>query len=303
MPPTRRRPLFLVLSAASGLAAGVPTLASCFAGTPAAAAVRTLPAPADTRDVRIPGNEGRGLRGWFGRGAPGGGAVLLLHGVGADRTVMRERIRFLHARGFAVLAPDFRAHGASGGGPVTYGRRESDDARAALAWLRAAVPGERVGVLGISMGGAAALLGDSALAVDAMVLESVYPTITDAVRDRLRAWLGPLGAPATLLTPLATRVLGARAGVTAAQLRPIDHIGAVRAPLLLLSGTRDPYTPIAEARALFAHATAPREMWEVAGATHEDLYAFDPPAYEQRVGRFLAAQLRRGEPRRSDGVR
>jgi fermentation-respiration switch protein FrsA (DUF1100 family) len=80
--------------------------------------------------------------------------------------------------------------------------------------------------------------------------------------------------------------------VRAAELRPIDRIGAVHAPLLLLAGTRDPYTPITEARALFAHATAPREMWEVEGATHEDLYAFDPPAYEQRVGRFLAAHLR-----------
>lgn len=292
MPSTHQRPLALALAAATGLATSVPLLAGCFAAGHSRTAAEP-PAPFDTRDVSLPGNDGRGLQGWFAEGRPGGGAVVLLHGMGADRTVMRERIRFLRARGFAVLAPDFRGHGRRGGGPVTFGRRESDDARAALTWLRAAAPGERVGVVGISMGGAAALLGDSALPVDAMVLESVYPTITDAVRDRLRSWLGPAGGIGARLAPMVTRAVGARAGVGVAELRPIDHIPAVRAPLLLASGTRDPYTPISEARALFARATAPRELWEVEGATHEDLYAFDPPAYEQRVGGFLISHLQR----------
>jgi pimeloyl-ACP methyl ester carboxylesterase len=66
--------------------------------------------------------------------------VLVLHGVGASRLDMVERARFLAARGFTVLLIDFRGHGASTGGPPTYGGLESGDVRAALAALRRAAP-------------------------------------------------------------------------------------------------------------------------------------------------------------------
>ena len=138
------------------------------------------------------------------------------------------------------------------------------------------------------MGGAAALLGPSPLPVQALVLESVYPTIDDAVRDRLGAWLGPLGRA---IRESVMAWLLPRDGVTATDLRPIDRIGAQTAPLLLLAGTEDPYTPLAKARALFARARAPKAMWEVEGAAHEDLHAFAGAEYERRVGGFLERHL------------
>jgi esterase/lipase len=104
---------------------------------------------------------------------------------------MLGRAEFLHAMGFTVLAPDFQGNGESPGEHVTFGARESLDAAAALAFLDSAAHGERVGAIGVSMGGAASLLGPGPLPVSALVLESVYPTIRDAVRDRITAWTGP----------------------------------------------------------------------------------------------------------------
>src|SRR4029079_3179884 len=118
------------------------------------------------------------------RGRAGGGAVLLLHGVGANRGAMLNRAEFLHDAGFTVLAPDFQAHGESEGEHVTYGARESLDAAAAVAYLYAVAPSERVGVIGVSMGGAASLLGLGPVRANAFVLESVYPTIRQAVSNR-----------------------------------------------------------------------------------------------------------------------
>ena len=229
------------------------------------------------------------LRGWFVAGRTGGGAVLLLHGVDASRVAMVERARFLASAGYSVLLIDFRAHGESSGERTTYGGLESLDARAAVDFLRATTPGERIGVIGISMGGAAALLGPAPLAVDALVLESVYPTIAEAVRDRLRAWLGPLGPP---LASIATRWLLPRDGVDASDLRPIDRIGGQVAPVFVLAGSADPYTTPDESRALFARARDPKSFWLVAGAAHVDLHAFARPEYERRVGAFLHRYLR-----------
>jgi fermentation-respiration switch protein FrsA (DUF1100 family) len=88
-------------------------------------------------------------------------------------------------------------------------------------------------------------------------------------------------------------MLGPQIGVTEEGLRPIDRIGCAKAPLLLIAGTEDEYTPMAESRALFERATAPKEFWAVEGAGHEDLHQFAPGEYERRVGTFLAAHLRR----------
>jgi len=81
-------------------------------------------------------------------------------------------------------------------------------------------------------------------------------------------------------------------GVTEGELRPIDRIALLHAPLLLLAGTADPYTPIVEAESLYARAPAPKDYWAVQGAGHEDLYAYDTAEYERRVGAFLVRALR-----------
>ena len=92
------------------------------------------------------------------------------------------------------------------------------------------------------MGGAAALLGSRPLPVQALVLESVYPTVADAVRHRLRAWLGSLGHA---LTPSVLGWLFPREGVTADALRPVDRIHEQTAPVFLLAGAADRYTTAA----------------------------------------------------------
>ena len=275
----------------SGLAiGGMAAMASCSLTRPALSSVGAAPAALGADTTSFPSASGSTIRAWFAAGRPRGGAVLLLHGVGATRQVMIDRARFLHAAGYAVLVPDFQAHGESPGRHITFGALESLDAEAALAHLRHRAPGERVGVIGVSMGGAAALVGPRGpLAADAVVLESVYPTIRDATRDRLLAWVGPIGAA---LTPVLLRVVSGQIGVKPEALRPIDRIAQLAAPVLVAAGTADRYTTIAETRALFARAVSPKELWAVHGAGHVDLHAFAPAEYERRVGAFLASHLR-----------
>ncbi len=263
----------------------------CDPARPARAVVGAPPSALDASVVQIQSGSGSMLRAWFARGQPGSGAVLLLHGIGANRTSMLGRARFLHAAGYTVLAPDLQAHGESDGKHITFGARESLDAEAAIRFLRATVPGEHIGVIGISLGGAAALLGPEPLAADALVLESVYPTIEDAVTDRLRVWLGPLGFLGHTLAPPVIEMIGREIGVRARQLRPIEHIQQTTSPLLFLTGSADRYTPLAEARALFQRAKAQKQFWIVEGAGHEDLHAFAPAAYEDLVQGFFATWL------------
>lgn len=255
------------------------------------------PSALHAENVTFASASGSVIHAWFVRGRRGAGAVLLLHGIGSNRSSMRARALFLQSAGFTILAPDFQAHGESSGEAVTYGARESLDATAAMQFLRDSVGGERIGVIGVSMGGAASLLGNAPLPADAFVLESVYPTIRQAVSNRLGAWLGPIGGVARLFTSPVLHLISSKTGVAETEMQPISRIGLIHAPLLLLAGTDDRYTPLAEAESLFAHAPAPKAFWPVGGADHEDLHDFAPHDYEQRVGDFLTRWLRADRPR------
>ncbi|MGH7620637.1 MAG: alpha/beta hydrolase [Gemmatimonadaceae bacterium] len=280
------------IGAAALLGGALVSAQGCMLARPALARIAPPPAKLDARNVVFASASGSLIHAWLSRGKPGGGVVLLLHGVDSNRESMLGRAEFLHEEGFTVLAPDFQAHGESPGEHVTFGARESLDAAAAMAYLRQTVPDERVGVIGVSMGGAATLLGPGPLHASAFVLESVYPTIRDAVRDRLSAWFWPLSGVGRLFTSPLIDAVGSEIGVSESELQPISRIGSIRAPLLLISGTADPYTPLAEAESLYARAPAKKSFWAVVGAGHEDLHAFAPHEYERRVGSFLARCLR-----------
>jgi fermentation-respiration switch protein FrsA (DUF1100 family) len=200
-------------------------------------------------------------------------------------------MRFLREAGYSTLAIDFQAHGESPGARITLGVLESLDARGALAWLGERLPGEKLGVIGISLGGAAALLGPEPLGADALVLESVFPDIASALRNRLRLAFGAVGAALTPLVLAAAPFIIVR--LHPERLRPIGAIGRFRGAVLLISGTTERKTTIEETRALFASAGRGATLWEIAGATHEDLYDFAGAAYRERILTFFQSSLRR----------
>jgi uncharacterized protein len=262
---------------------------------PVQVSIGSVPTDLAIKTVEFSSASGATLRGWFVGGRPGGGAVVLMHGVYGNRLTMMRRARLLNGIGFSVLAFDFQAHGESSGTRITFGYLEARDAAAAVAFMRQRLPAERLGVVGSSLGGAASLLGPGPLPVDALVLEAVYPEIGSAIANRVRFFLGPgvgdLGAqPLSYLFQL---LLGPILGVQPANLRPIDRIGEVSVPLLVASGTRDKRTPLSEAKDLFARAREPKTFWAVEGAGHIDLEAYTPEEYRRQVLPFLVAKLQR----------
>lgn len=228
------------------------------------------------------------LRGWLIRGEATNGVVVLLHGVRANRLQLFERAQFLSRVGFSVLLFDFQAHGESGGNQITFGHLESLDALAAVAFARREFPQSKIGVIGFSLGGAAALLAEPPLVVEALVLESVFPTIRQAVQDRMCARMGCVGVP---LAPLLLWQIHPRLGVFPDDLQPIEKVKSLKVPGLFIAGTADKLTTIEESRALFAAAAGAKEFWEVEGAAHVDLHRFNKPEYERRILKFFRQHL------------
>src|SRR5438477_3356349 len=144
------------------------------------------------RVVHLVAADGVRLEGsyWPGHRADGP-AVLLLHGINSSRASFTRHALWLNGLGYAVLAIDFRGHGGSAAVPRSFGLYEARDATAGLAFLRSGAPNRRVGLIGTSLGGAAALLGDDgAPPIQALVLQAVYPDVREAIANRIAGVVG-----------------------------------------------------------------------------------------------------------------
>jgi pimeloyl-ACP methyl ester carboxylesterase len=251
-----------------------------------------VPPPAPPgRVVHLVAGDGVAIAGSYWPDArPDAPAILLLHGVDASRAAFTRHALWLNGLGYGVLAIDFRGHGESGAAPRTFGLNEARDAAAALAFLRAGAPSRRVGVIGASLGGAAALLGDDGpLPVQAMVLQAVYPDLRDAIFNRIAQRTG--SALAMMGEPLLSYQSWVRYGVSPGRLAPIEAIRHYRGPLLVIGGTIDLNTPPDETRALYDAAPGPKALWLLEGVDHAGACSVWSDGYRRRVRAFLARSL------------
>ena len=214
--------------------------------------------------------------------------ALLLHGVHADRTSMIDRAKFLKTLGISSLAIDLQAHGETEGEQISFGYFESEDAYHGLRYLKTVAGCHQVIAIGVSLGGAATLLGKTAVEADALVLESVFPTIEEAVADRIEARLGPVGR---LLAPLLYGQIPLRIGVPIEKLRPIESLKSLQIPVLVIGGSQDLSTKVSETRRMYQTIHSPKQLWIVEGAIHQDIYRYDPPGYESRLRQFIQTML------------
>jgi alpha-beta hydrolase superfamily lysophospholipase len=204
---------------------------------------------------------------------------------------MVRRAQFLRRAGYSTLLIDFQGTGESAGEAITFGWRERFDVIAAVQYLKARLPGQPVAIIAISLGGAATLLARPSLGLHGVVLEAVYPSIDRALKNRLRMRVGPLG-PA--VAPLLLVQLRSQLGIAATDLKPVEHIGGIGCPVLLIGGTLDQHTTVADTEVLFAAAREPKELWLIPNAAHVDFLEFAGDDYRRRILSFLAKAF--GEP-------
>lgn len=254
-----------------------------------APANRPVLAPSDLpfAEFTIESDSGSTIAGWSLSKERGDPVVILLHPIRSNRTAMLERARLFHESGFSIIMIDLQAHGESPGENITLGYLEKHDVVESVGYAKEKFPESKIGVVGCSLGGASALLG-SPLGVDAMVLESVYPTVSEAVYDRIDMRIGPLKH---LAAPLLLAQLPMRLGISIDDLRPIDFMSQVECPVLICAGDQDLHTPMEESQMIFDAANEPKQMLTFSGASHEDLLAYDSDLYRDKVVEFLRKNL------------
>jgi len=236
--------------------------------------------------------DGLRLAGWFIPAPRAHGAVILCHGFPHNRTEMLPWAKLLHPAGYHLLLFDFRAHGESAGSLSSIGYYEINDLLGAVDYLvtRPEMKGLQVGVFGLSMGGAVALMAaaqDERIA--AVATHGAYASLKRAIDQRFRLFFGPL---ARLMSAPAIwwgrRWLPTDPGI----ISPVEVIYRISPrPVLLMHGARDFLTHPDDGRALYHAARPPKCFYLAPRSWHTRLHPKERPGYEEKLLGFLGSYL------------
>ncbi len=193
-------------------------------------------------------------------------AVVLCHGYGGSRDQLLFPLgQELIAAGYDVLLIDFRGHGRSGGAPVSFGLTEAADVQAAVQFLedQPGVATDRIGVVGLGMGGHAAILAAPRCSgVKCVVALETYPSVQTLFRHQANRMHAPTVAGSSLAWGMSlyfgNRLLDHNAIESA---RDFGNRG-----LLLVSGSADTHAPAEELEPVIAASGAKAARLVVPGA-------------------------------------
>jgi pimeloyl-ACP methyl ester carboxylesterase len=248
----------------------------------------------DFEDATIQTRDGLALAGWYIPAAGSDRAVVLVHGHTACRSCefgdrFVEFAAQLPAAGYSVLMIDMRAHGQSEGGRFTLGDKERWDVLAAVDWLQQR-GFDKIAVLGVSLGGAAsagAAAHPDGQSIDALVLDSSFGSVRELVEDRFPE---ASGLP-SLFLPGAFLMGRLLFGLNVDEVRPVDDLPDIPAPVMLMFSTQDQSVPAHQFQDM-VDSRPNMEVWTVTDAEHARIYNTHPEEYVARVSRFLDQSLR-----------
>jgi uncharacterized protein len=248
-----------------------------------------LPEP---RHVDLTARDGVPLAGWWFRHPRAGASVIVAHGHGCNKASSLWVAAELFPR-FDVLLLDLRGHGQSGGERTSVGFLERLDILAAVDWLDAELGERPIGVLGISMGGATAILAaglEERPRIGAVVADSAFARL----RSPVLAAICERGYPRAVSPVLAWSVCTIAGWQVRARraLDPIDVVDRLAPrPLLIIHGEADVLTPVDNAYALYERAGQPKELWVAPGIEHARVAESDMRTYGDRVRAFFQRWL------------
>ena len=238
-------------------------------------------------EVRFATRRKRRLYGWWipARVPDPPATLILVHGWGRNIERTMPYVRHLHPLGYDLLTIDLRGHGSSDPDRYPNLLMFSEDIRAAVDFVvqRASGEARSIGVIGLSVGGGAAI---HAAAHDDRINSVVTVGAMAHPIDVMRPEFEKRHVPYFPVVWLTFAYLQLRIGARFDQFAPVNVIENADARILLVHGEEDAVVPIAQGRAL-VQAGNPEtvSLWAIPGKGHSDCH--EEPDFWSRVDAFL----------------
>ncbi len=250
---------------------------------------------------------------FFSARPPSNKTLLLVHGFDENRMMAgrtEKIVEYLIPQGYNIMTFDLRGQGESEGDFISFGYYEKYDLLGAVDYVKQrGTEGEKIGVLGFSMGAATAILAADEGELDAVIADSTFSDFSDFITnglDRLPSNLNLLSSNLGDLSywsvlrhfPCRDWFVDYYAQKYKININEISPIKAVRKmkekPILLIHGKRDRLISCTDSEALYnclsynPHAL----LWLTERAGHVESLRLYPDQYLTKVKLFLDTSLR-----------
>ena len=198
--------------------------------------------------VNIPTVRGKRLFAWLLPSIPQAPVIIILHGWGGNAELMLPVARPFLKTGMNVLLVDSRNHGGSDSDSFSSLPRFAEDAGCAVDWIKSHFnnPSQEIVLLGHSVGAGAVLLEASRRDdISAVISISAFAH----PEWMMRRYLERLHLPPPLLSGI-LRYVEWVIGHRFEQIAPVNTLGKIKCPVLLVHGMADNTVPVSDAQAL-----------------------------------------------------
>ncbi|HWR05376.1 alpha/beta hydrolase [Sporomusa sp.] len=225
---------------------------------------------------------------------PSNKTVIFVHGIAATQAMGMHYLELYLNRGYNLLIYDSRAHGASGGPCVTWGYYEQYDLDQWVDWLEEKQPDGIIGIHGVSLGAATAImhaaLNESSKRVKFYVADSAYSELSKLMAQQLVKHTQsqhPLWIDILLkYTSLAAYI---QSDFSYETISPFAAAAHITTPILYLHGETDAIVPVEMSRQLYKATSGYRELHTFPGIRHGRAVLDSKQEYQDVVTRFLTA--------------
>jgi fermentation-respiration switch protein FrsA (DUF1100 family) len=221
-------------------------------------------------DVTFTASDGVKLTGWWIPAPNPRGTVLFCHGNGGNISTCLDTVVIINRLGLNLLMFDYRGYGRSEGSPSEQGTYADADAAWDFLVKEKGIKPSEVIVWGRSLGGPIAAKTAWTHAPGLVIMESTFTSLHQLVADRF------FNAPSWLLSSYAydTR----------------QHLGHVRAPVLVIHSPDDEVVPFSHGKALYEALPSRGSFLEIRGS-HNRGYVDSVDIYQAAISEFIAKNI------------
>lgn len=216
--------------------------------------------------------------------------VVMFHGYAASKDDLLSEAKAFHDMGCSAFLVDFRGSGGSNRHETSIGFHEAEDVSRSFKYIRGMMTEETSIILfGRSMGAAALLRAAAVHGVepDAIIIESVFDTLTNAVQNRFET----MGVPSFPFAHLLVFWGGVQMGFSGFEHNPVEYAASVECPVLMLHGEEDPRTTRQQAETVFNRLNKGKRFKTFPGVKHESIIHADPEAWIKVVKEFIGQYI------------
>jgi len=232
------------------------------------------------------------LEAWYANQGTNTPLVIMFHGYAEDKTSIIDEARALLDMQLSVLLVDFRGSGGSSESYTTVGYWEADDVNAAYLHAKEHFDHLHLFLFGQSKGAVALLraIQQHKLNPDAVIIEAVFDTMLNTVRNRFRAMRTPSFPNAELLVFWG----GQQRGFNAFRHNPLTYAKSLTMPALFMHGEKDPRATLREGNRVFQAVPGPKQFITFPKSRHESYVGSHPDQWRQSIQAFLSETIPSG---------